>query len=83
MDFVGKIKKMGLDTYQRMKLVNYIRKQTFDGVCWICQQQVGNPTQLAKHFAEEETPLKVWLFTRMCSVCRTFLTLSCGTRRSI
>ena len=77
-------KMMGLDTYQRMKLVNFIRKQTYNGTCWSCQKEVGNPVQLAKHFTEVETPVKVRLrLLNQRKLFRTSRQLSCGIRRSI
>ena len=49
-----------MNFYERMKLINYIRKQNFNGACWICQKcDIGNTIQLGKHLKEQETPFKV------------------------
>ncbi|CAI4222738.1 unnamed protein product [Auanema sp. JU1783] len=59
LDLIGEIEKNKWGTYERMKLINYIRTQNFNGVCWICQKSdLGNTIQLAKHLKEEENPFK-------------------------
>ncbi|VDL79349.1 unnamed protein product [Nippostrongylus brasiliensis] len=58
-DLIKLIDENHLDVYQRMKLINYIRKQNFNAVCFVCQQNdLGNTQELAKHLQEHEKPIK-------------------------
>lgn len=58
-DLVKLIDDNHLDVYQRMKLVNYIRKQNFKAACFVCQRDdIGNAQELAKHLQELEKPVK-------------------------
>uniref|UniRef100_A0A1I7X1P9 Zf-C2H2_2 domain-containing protein n=1 Tax=Heterorhabditis bacteriophora TaxID=37862 RepID=A0A1I7X1P9_HETBA len=58
-DFLKLIDDNNLGVYQRMKLVNYIRKQNYNALCWVCQRNdLGNTIGLAKHMQEEEKPIK-------------------------
>ncbi|ETN72396.1 hypothetical protein NECAME_13887 [Necator americanus] len=57
-DLIKIIDDNHLDVYQRMKLINYIRKQNFNAVCFICQRSdLGNTQELAKHLQEAERPI--------------------------
>lgn len=58
-DLVTLIRDAKLETYQRMKLINYIRKQNFNAVCWKCgKADNGNLIGLHKHLEESEKPIK-------------------------
>lgn len=58
-DFVKLIDGNRLDVYQRMKLINFIRKQNFNAVCFVCQRSdLGNTQELAKHIQEHEKPIE-------------------------
>ncbi|VDM58828.1 unnamed protein product [Angiostrongylus costaricensis] len=58
-DLVKLIDENHLDVYQRMKLINYIRKQNFKPVCFVCQRNdIENTQELAKHLQERERPIK-------------------------
>ncbi|PIO73286.1 hypothetical protein TELCIR_04747 [Teladorsagia circumcincta] len=58
-DLIKLIDENSLDVYQRMKLINYIRKQNFNAVCFVCQRSdLGNTQELAKHLQETEKPIK-------------------------
>ncbi|KAJ1345753.1 hypothetical protein KIN20_000358 [Parelaphostrongylus tenuis] len=58
-DLVKLIDENHLNVYQRMKLINYIRKQNFKAVCFVCQRDdIGNTQELAKHLQEQEKPIK-------------------------
>lgn len=47
-----------LDTYERMKFINYIRKQNFNAICWRCgKSDNGNLIGLYKHLEESEKPI--------------------------
>lgn len=57
-DLIKLIDENRLDVYQRMKLINYIRKQNFNAVCFLCQRSdLGNTQELAKHLQEHEKPI--------------------------
>jgi hypothetical protein len=59
LDLLHEIEEHKMNLYDRMKFINFIRKQNFNGACWICQRSdIGNTMQLAKHLKEEETPFK-------------------------
>lgn len=59
LDLLHEIKEHKMTLYDRMKFINFIRKQNFNGACWVCQRSdIGNTMQLAKHLKEEETPFK-------------------------
>jgi len=47
--------KLKLDVYGRMKLVNYIRKQTYNAICYACgKDDLGSWQALRKHQADSE-----------------------------
>ncbi|RCN28262.1 zinc finger, C2H2 type [Ancylostoma caninum] len=57
-DLIKLIDDNRLDVYQRMKLINFIRKQNFNAVCFVCQRNdLGNTQELAKHLQETEKPI--------------------------
>ncbi|KHJ84941.1 zinc finger, C2H2 type [Oesophagostomum dentatum] len=59
-DLIKLIDDNRLDVYQRMKLINFIRKQNFNAVCFVCQRNdLGNTQELAKHLQETEKPITV------------------------
>lgn len=43
-----------LDFYQRVKLVNYIRRQIYNNKCIYCNTACENEVRLKNHFIEEE-----------------------------
>ncbi|CAJ0954668.1 unnamed protein product, partial [Mesorhabditis belari] len=58
-DLLKLIKDNKLDTYERMKLINYVRKQNFNAICWRCgKSDNGNLIGLYKHMEEVEKPIK-------------------------
>ncbi|CAB3397731.1 unnamed protein product [Caenorhabditis bovis] len=45
-------------SYQRLRLINYIRKQNYHANCWVCSDEnLENPLALSKHI-QEHKPLK-------------------------
>jgi hypothetical protein len=59
LDLVNEIDTHKLSMYQRMKLINYIRKQNYNAECWLCQKaDIGNTILLKEHLKEVESPFK-------------------------
>lgn len=49
-----------------MKLINFIRKQNYNGICFVCgKEDIGNFQQLRKHILEDEDLSKVCPFVSL------------------
>ncbi|KHN82741.1 Zinc finger protein [Toxocara canis] len=54
-DIMGIIEKEKLDTYDRMKMLNFIRKQNYNAVCFVCgKSDLGSLQELRKHLADSD-----------------------------
>lgn len=52
---MGIIEKEKLNTYERMKMLNFIRKQNYNAVCFICgKSDLGSLQELRKHLADSD-----------------------------
>ncbi|KAJ8980408.1 hypothetical protein NQ317_009403 [Molorchus minor] len=43
-----------LNFYQKIKFINYIRKQRHDNKCFFCEEKVGDSAELRRHMEEQE-----------------------------
>uniref|UniRef100_A0A914RK22 C2H2-type domain-containing protein n=1 Tax=Parascaris equorum TaxID=6256 RepID=A0A914RK22_PAREQ len=54
-DVLGIIEKEKLNTYERMKMLNFIRKQNYNAVCFVCgKSNLGSLQELRKHLADSD-----------------------------
>uniref|UniRef100_A0A915PQN3 C2H2-type domain-containing protein n=1 Tax=Setaria digitata TaxID=48799 RepID=A0A915PQN3_9BILA len=52
-DILGIIEKDKLDIYERMKMINYIRKENYNAKCFVCgRDDLGSLQKLRQHYAE-------------------------------
>ncbi|VDN21037.1 unnamed protein product [Gongylonema pulchrum] len=53
-DILGIIEKEKFDVYDRMSMINFIRKESYNGRCFVCGKgDFGGLLQLRLHFAED------------------------------
>ncbi|GMS80720.1 hypothetical protein PENTCL1PPCAC_2895 [Pristionchus entomophagus] len=49
-----------LGTYERAKLINYVRKQNYNSTCWVCQKaELGNWMAVYRHIEENHKPVSL------------------------
>ncbi len=53
-DFKSAICSRNLSFYNQVKLINYIRRQQFLNVCFVCKQEVKSNEEMRKHLEENE-----------------------------
>lgn len=53
-DMISFCKNQGFDIYQRIKLVNYIRRCSFRGVCISCGSEFSTNEELSKHYSNSK-----------------------------
>lgn len=54
-DLLKNVSDDKLNSYQRLRLINYIRKQNYHADCWVCQKtEFENPLALQKHILEHK-----------------------------
>uniref|UniRef100_A0A914VV17 C2H2-type domain-containing protein n=1 Tax=Plectus sambesii TaxID=2011161 RepID=A0A914VV17_9BILA len=53
LDLIEKMEEEKMDVYARIKLINYIRKQTYNAICFLCgRDDLGSWQALRKHQAD-------------------------------
>lgn len=58
-DLLGIIEKENLDIYERVKVINYIRKENHNAKCFVCgKADLGSLQKLRQHYAESNHLLK-------------------------
>lgn len=54
-DILGIIEKEKLDVYERVKMINYIRKENYNARCFVCgRDDLGSLQKLRQHYTEND-----------------------------
>ncbi|KAM3717344.1 Zinc finger protein [Dirofilaria immitis] len=54
-DILGIIAREKLDVYERVKMINYIRKENYNARCFVCgRDDLGSLQKLRQHYAEND-----------------------------
>ena len=58
LDLVAQCDKEGYGTYERAKVINFIRKQNYNSCCWVCgAKELGNWMAVYKHIDDKHRPI--------------------------
>uniref|UniRef100_A0A8R1Y1E4 C2H2-type domain-containing protein n=1 Tax=Onchocerca volvulus TaxID=6282 RepID=A0A8R1Y1E4_ONCVO len=54
-DILGIIEKEKLDVYERVRMINYIRKENYNARCFVCgKNDLGSLQKLRRHYADND-----------------------------
>lgn len=60
LDLLKEIADHKLGTYERAKLINFVRKQNYNSTCWVCNKaELGNWMAVYRHIEENHKPVSL------------------------